>query len=261
MCEPTSQPASASCSSCAQDRPRTSRSGPPPCSMPGQSSGFPASTRSVTTKTVATISSDERMGNASSRTDANPSSNVIATVGPDGWAATADVERDAPVPAAGDELELLDELRRRHGERHVPRLADGVVAEHDRAVRTSPRTRPTAVAHHSLLVPVRRRRRTDGNPHAERPRLRAGWWNLRTGFAGRSGCRRFHPRGDERHARPSRARQRRQLRRGARGSRRTPEVVTRLLDDHAAGREDNGRKLWALLVFSLWFARYGDASA
>ena len=41
----------------------------------------------------------------------------------------------------------------------------------------------------------------------------------------------------------------------------TPEVVTRLLDDHAAGRDDNGRKLWALLVFSLWFARYGDASA
>jgi len=40
-----------------------------------------------------------------------------------------------------------------------------------------------------------------------------------------------------------------------------PEVVTRLLDDHAAGREDNGRKLWALLVFSLWFSRYGDASA
>ena len=40
-----------------------------------------------------------------------------------------------------------------------------------------------------------------------------------------------------------------------------PETVARLLDDHAAGREDNGRKLWALLVFALWFARYGDASA
>jgi asparagine synthase (glutamine-hydrolysing) len=39
-----------------------------------------------------------------------------------------------------------------------------------------------------------------------------------------------------------------------------PETVTRLLDDHVAAREDNSRKLWAMLVFSLWFERYGSAS-
>jgi asparagine synthase (glutamine-hydrolysing) len=36
----------------------------------------------------------------------------------------------------------------------------------------------------------------------------------------------------------------------------SPEAVTRLLDDHVDGREDNSRKLWALLVFSMWFTRY-----
>jgi asparagine synthase (glutamine-hydrolysing) len=36
-----------------------------------------------------------------------------------------------------------------------------------------------------------------------------------------------------------------------------PEVVTRLVDDHAAGSADNSRKIWALLSFSLWFDRYG----
>jgi asparagine synthase (glutamine-hydrolysing) len=36
-----------------------------------------------------------------------------------------------------------------------------------------------------------------------------------------------------------------------------PESVTRLLDDHVAGRADNSRKVWALLVFALWFDRYG----
>ena len=39
------------------------------------------------------------------------------------------------------------------------------------------------------------------------------------------------------------------------------ETVSRLLEDHVAGREDNGRKLWALLVFSLWFTRYGGTAA
>ena len=35
-----------------------------------------------------------------------------------------------------------------------------------------------------------------------------------------------------------------------------PEVVTRLIDDHAAGTHDNSRKIWSLLTFSLWFDRY-----
>jgi asparagine synthase (glutamine-hydrolysing) len=34
------------------------------------------------------------------------------------------------------------------------------------------------------------------------------------------------------------------------------DVVTGLIDAHAAGRADNSRKLWALLTFSLWFDRY-----
>jgi len=37
--------------------------------------------------------------------------------------------------------------------------------------------------------------------------------------------------------------------------------VTRLLDDHEAGRADNSRKLWALLTFALWFDRYAAARA
>jgi asparagine synthase (glutamine-hydrolysing) len=36
-----------------------------------------------------------------------------------------------------------------------------------------------------------------------------------------------------------------------------PETVGRLIDDHAAGRADNSRKIWALLTFALWFERYG----
>ena len=31
-----------------------------------------------------------------------------------------------------------------------------------------------------------------------------------------------------------------------------PDVVTRLLDDHVAGREDRSRQLWGLLAFTLW---------
>jgi asparagine synthase (glutamine-hydrolysing) len=39
-----------------------------------------------------------------------------------------------------------------------------------------------------------------------------------------------------------------------------PEPVTRLLDEHADGRADNSRKIWALLTFSLWFDRYARDS-
>jgi asparagine synthase (glutamine-hydrolysing) len=34
------------------------------------------------------------------------------------------------------------------------------------------------------------------------------------------------------------------------------DVVGRLIDEHLAGRADHHRKIWALLVFSLWFDRY-----
>jgi asparagine synthase (glutamine-hydrolysing) len=37
-----------------------------------------------------------------------------------------------------------------------------------------------------------------------------------------------------------------------------PEVVTRLLDDHVAGREDLSRQLWGLLAFTLWHERHVD---
>jgi asparagine synthase (glutamine-hydrolysing) len=40
-----------------------------------------------------------------------------------------------------------------------------------------------------------------------------------------------------------------------------PEAVGRLLDDHAARKADNSRKIWALLTFALWFDRYGAAGA
>ncbi len=35
-----------------------------------------------------------------------------------------------------------------------------------------------------------------------------------------------------------------------------PEVVSRLLDDHVAGREDRSRQLWGLLAFTLWHERH-----
>jgi asparagine synthase (glutamine-hydrolysing) len=35
-----------------------------------------------------------------------------------------------------------------------------------------------------------------------------------------------------------------------------PEVVTRLVDDHVAGREDLSRQLWGLLAFTLWHERH-----
>jgi asparagine synthase (glutamine-hydrolysing) len=35
-----------------------------------------------------------------------------------------------------------------------------------------------------------------------------------------------------------------------------PKAAARLLEDHAARRADNSRKIWALLTFSLWHDRY-----
>src|SRR5215211_6691088 len=35
-----------------------------------------------------------------------------------------------------------------------------------------------------------------------------------------------------------------------------PAIVTRLLDDHVAGREDLSRQLWGLLAFTLWHERH-----
>ncbi|HZS30685.1 MAG TPA: asparagine synthase (glutamine-hydrolyzing) [Gaiellaceae bacterium] len=35
-----------------------------------------------------------------------------------------------------------------------------------------------------------------------------------------------------------------------------PEPVTRLLDEHVAGREDWSRQLWGLLTFTLWYERH-----
>jgi asparagine synthase (glutamine-hydrolysing) len=39
------------------------------------------------------------------------------------------------------------------------------------------------------------------------------------------------------------------------------EPVTRLIDEHAQGRADNSRKLWALLTFALWHDRYATGRA
>jgi asparagine synthase (glutamine-hydrolysing) len=35
-----------------------------------------------------------------------------------------------------------------------------------------------------------------------------------------------------------------------------PEAVTRVLDDHVAGREDLSRQIWGLLAFTLWYERH-----
>jgi asparagine synthase (glutamine-hydrolysing) len=41
-----------------------------------------------------------------------------------------------------------------------------------------------------------------------------------------------------------------------------PETVTRLVEAHSSGARDHSRRLWSLLVFSLWHERYaGSASA
>jgi asparagine synthase (glutamine-hydrolysing) len=39
-----------------------------------------------------------------------------------------------------------------------------------------------------------------------------------------------------------------------------PEAVTRVLDDHVAGREDLSRQLWGLLAFSLWHDRHAGGN-
>ena len=39
-----------------------------------------------------------------------------------------------------------------------------------------------------------------------------------------------------------------------------PETVTTMLDRHASGRVDVSRQLWALLVFSLWYDEYVEAT-
>jgi asparagine synthase (glutamine-hydrolysing) len=40
-----------------------------------------------------------------------------------------------------------------------------------------------------------------------------------------------------------------------------PEAVTRILEDHVAGREDLSRQLWGLLAFSLWHDRWAAVPA
>jgi asparagine synthase (glutamine-hydrolysing) len=35
-----------------------------------------------------------------------------------------------------------------------------------------------------------------------------------------------------------------------------PEPVTRLIDEHVAGKEDWSRQLWGLLAFTLWYERH-----
>jgi asparagine synthase (glutamine-hydrolysing) len=40
-----------------------------------------------------------------------------------------------------------------------------------------------------------------------------------------------------------------------------PRAVARLVDDHMSHRIDNGRKIWCLLVFGLWFERYAGRAA
>jgi asparagine synthase (glutamine-hydrolysing) len=35
-----------------------------------------------------------------------------------------------------------------------------------------------------------------------------------------------------------------------------PEAVTRLLDEHVAGRADLSRQLWGLLAFTLWYEHH-----
>jgi asparagine synthase (glutamine-hydrolysing) len=36
----------------------------------------------------------------------------------------------------------------------------------------------------------------------------------------------------------------------------SPQVARQLIDEHWSGQTDHHRKIWALLVFSLWFDRY-----
>ena len=36
-----------------------------------------------------------------------------------------------------------------------------------------------------------------------------------------------------------------------------PTAVERLIAEHTSGRQDLGRQIWNLLVFSLWYERFG----
>jgi asparagine synthase (glutamine-hydrolysing) len=40
-----------------------------------------------------------------------------------------------------------------------------------------------------------------------------------------------------------------------------PEAVTRLLDDHAARKEDHSFAIWSLLCFQIWYERFIAADA
>jgi asparagine synthase (glutamine-hydrolysing) len=40
-----------------------------------------------------------------------------------------------------------------------------------------------------------------------------------------------------------------------------PEMVSRVLDDHVAGREDLSRQVWSLLAFTLWYERHVEGVA
>jgi asparagine synthase (glutamine-hydrolysing) len=40
-----------------------------------------------------------------------------------------------------------------------------------------------------------------------------------------------------------------------------PQAVSALVEDHIAGRRDHSREVWSLLVFSLWYERYGNGAA
>jgi asparagine synthase (glutamine-hydrolysing) len=40
-----------------------------------------------------------------------------------------------------------------------------------------------------------------------------------------------------------------------------PNAIGRLIDDHVAGRADHYRKIWAVLIFSMWFDRYASGAS
>ncbi len=70
-----------------------------------------------------------------------------------------------------------------------------------------------------------------------------------------AGSRFPQPRGFAASSSRSRATRSRPTRCAARASS-EPAVVTRLIDDHVAGREDLSRQLWGLLSFTLWHERH-----
>ena len=76
-------------------------------------------------------------------------------------------------------------------------------------------------------------------------------------------ARLLDPRGGvaARGARAVRARDARARRRSAARASSTPTAVTRVLDEHVAGRRDNSRQLWGLLSFTLWHERHVEGVA